>query len=80
VGNSQFRNFVRRQRRQIDAGEADAAGAKLHQARDRAQRGALAGAVGAQEADGFAFTDLDTDIGDRGHRSVTGADAAELEH
>ena len=34
-----------------------------HQARDRAQRRALAGAVGAQQADGFAFADLDGDIG-----------------
>jgi len=57
---------IRRQRGQISAGENDAAGGEFYQPGDGAQARALAGAVGAEQADGFAFADLDADIADGG--------------
>src|SRR5437763_7028080 len=80
TGDSELRDPVGRERGEIPAFESDAAGGQLHEAGDRAQRRALSRAVGAEEADRFAFRHLDVDAANRGDLRVRGAHTLELDH
>src|SRR5205085_174319 len=65
--------------RDVLAGEGDAAGRRMHEARDGAQRGRLARAVAADERDDLGCPDGEGDAVQRLHPTVEGVDAAELE-
>ena len=56
---------VRRHPRDVLAADQDAAGGRLDEARDHAQRRRLAAARGAEQRDEFAAPDLERDLVDR---------------
>jgi hypothetical protein len=53
----------------VEAADADRPAAGPQHARDRAQRGRLAGAVGADQAEDVAGRDGEGELGDGGSRS-----------
>ena len=61
IADAERRAAIGRQRDQILAGEGDAPGIRADKAHDRAQRGRLAGAVAADEADHLAGLERQTD-------------------
>jgi hypothetical protein len=73
MGDAKFGDLVWRQRGKIGPKKSDGARGQPNQARNRAQRRTLAGAIGAQEADRLAFADVNADIADRRDRTVTRA-------
>ena len=60
--------------------KTDVAGARRRQARDRAQRRRLAGAVGADQRDALALLDGQRDALERLDVAVVGVDVVDLEH
>ena len=61
------------------AAEADLAGGGRQQAGDDVERGALAGAVGAQQRDDAALGHAKANAGERLDAAIAGADAVEFE-
>jgi hypothetical protein len=59
--------------------DADHTGHRADQAGDRPQRGGLAGAVGAEQRDDLAGTDVQVEIANRNGCVIAGREAFELE-
>ena len=74
-------DLMRRQRRQFAAAEGDRPAGKVrHQAGDRLEERALAGAVGAEDHHHLAAADVEVDVDEREVFAVGGGDAGEPKH
>ena len=64
----------------VGAVDADRARHRAHEARDRSQRGRLAGTVGAEQGDDLAGADVEVELAHDRRRVVAGRQRFELEH
>ena len=80
VGDAEASPGVGRASGQIVAGEADRAGERAHDARDRSQRGGLPGAVRAEEGDHLAGSDVEVEVAEHRGAVVAGREALDGEH
>src|SRR2546425_2246273 len=66
--------------RDVDPAEDDAPAARRHESRERAQRGRLPRAVGADDRHDLTLPDRDRDAVDRGDVPVVDAEVDQLKH